>query len=424
MTDFSIYNNNVLDFFEQYTGPKFNFSFYDPPYEINHIGTWDKSGITYNPDLYKGLYEVLLPGAFAISYGHSRTHHRIMIGFEDAGFMLHKTLFAWIYYSGNPQGAANMQRNIDNHFAKQFGGICKCSEEDIKREGVTLHNAYILDENQNKAIPVEVCNHCSKAIRKIVTMVKWSKTTGMKKIGGPGYGNNNTQIIAEDMTPEAAMYKNHTYGLSWSKPMLEPLVVAQKPFDTKTTIEGILKYNTGVVNVREGRATARWPGDIFIAHDASCLQSDGSFDCGEDCLPTQYMKDDPNFNASIPQFQIDQTEELLQVAGNLVFDKKASQAERNAGLTGQNPHSSVKPLSVNEYIAKLFLPPAREAPRNVLVPFSGVGSEMIGLGNAGWDSVTGVEMSTNFCEVARDRIRHYHPHSKVSEHYTYQKVVT
>jgi hypothetical protein len=40
------------------------------------------------------------------------------------------------------------------------------------------------------------------------------------------------------------------------------------------------------------------------------------------------------------------------------------------------------------------LPPEEYAPRRILVPFSGVGSEMIGAALAGWEQIVGIEFDT------------------------------
>jgi site-specific DNA-methyltransferase (adenine-specific) len=57
----------------------------------------------------------------------------------------------------------------------------------------------------------------------------------------------------------------------------------------------------------------------------------------------------------------------------------------------------------------MLLPPPRAdgAPRRILVPFSGSGSEMIGCLLAGWDEVIGVEMSAEYAEIARARRGHW-----------------
>ena len=56
------------------------------------------------------------------------------------------------------------------------------------------------------------------------------------------------------------------------------------------------------------------------------------------------------------------------------------------------------------WLASLLLPPDAYAPRRLLVPFSGAGSEMIGAGLAGWDFVQGIEQSSEYAATAWARL--------------------
>ena len=89
-------------------------------------------------------------------------------------------------------------------------------------------------------------------------------------------------------------------------------------------------------------------------------------------------------------------------ASRFFYCAKASRSERGEG----NTHPTVKPLKLCEYLARLILPPARESPRCLLVPFSGSGSEMIGALRAGWDHVMGIEISEPYCRIAEARLAH------------------
>ena len=73
----------------------------------------------------------------------------------------------------------------------------------------------------------------------------------------------------------------------------------------------------------------------------------------------------------------------------------------------RNPHPTVKPLKLTQWLATLLLPPDVYAPRRLLVPFSGSGSEMIGAHLAGWEIVLGVEMSQEYADIAEARIKHW-----------------
>jgi DNA modification methylase len=77
------------------------------------------------------------------------------------------------------------------------------------------------------------------------------------------------------------------------------------------------------------------------------------------------------------------------------------------GKTRRNDHPTVKPLDLCRYLAALLLPPASVAPRRLLVPFSGSGSEMIGAEQAGWDEVVGIEQNHHYCEIAKLRLEYW-----------------
>ena len=67
----------------------------------------------------------------------------------------------------------------------------------------------------------------------------------------------------------------------------------------------------------------------------------------------------------------------------------------------------MKPLDLCRDLANLILPPPRETPRRLLIPFSGSGSEIIGALMAGWDEVVGIEREDRYVQIAERRIIHW-----------------
>ncbi len=136
-----------------------------------------------------------------------------------------------------------------------------------------------------------------------------------------------------------------------------------------------------------------------------------------------------------------ETEERLSGVDPVRYVPKASRGEKEAGLDGfdpelfgqsggararltsgeseylqghiglnrikavRNPHPTVKPISLCTWLAKLLLPPPGYAPRRILVPFAGTGSEMVGALLAGWDEVVGVEIEERYCQIAEARLQ-------------------
>jgi DNA modification methylase len=125
--------------------------------------------------------------------------------------------------------------------------------------------------------------------------------------------------------------------------------------------------------------------------------------------------------------------ERLNHADSVFYTSKSGGKEREAGLDDlaavtrnrvnsggyendpkwkptqrRNNHPTVKPISLTKYLATLLLPPAAYAPRRILVPFAGSGSEMIGAMLAGWDEVHGCEIGADYARIAAHRLDWWH----------------
>lgn len=74
----------------------------DPPYGLDFMAKdWDHGvpSTTY----WQEMLRVAKPGAYLLSFGGTRTFHRLMVAIEDAGWELRDTLM-WVYASGMPHG--------------------------------------------------------------------------------------------------------------------------------------------------------------------------------------------------------------------------------------------------------------------------------------------------------------------------------
>lgn len=123
----------------------------DPPYGLEFMGKdWDKLWDKRNKDeqdnegvktflragknlsQYKAGFEaqqfhndwateclrVLKPGAYLLSFGGTRTYHRMACGIEDAGFEIRDCIM-WIYGSGFPK-SLNIGKNVLNQVEKEL----------------------------------------------------------------------------------------------------------------------------------------------------------------------------------------------------------------------------------------------------------------------------------------------------------------
>ena len=75
----------------------------DPPYELGYMAKeWDASGVAYNVSMWEEVLRVLKPGGHLLSFGGTRTYHRMACAVQDAGFEIRDQL-QWIYGTGFPK---------------------------------------------------------------------------------------------------------------------------------------------------------------------------------------------------------------------------------------------------------------------------------------------------------------------------------
>ena len=99
--DWELIHGDVVEWAVNYDGPKFHAMITDCPYEYGFMGkSWDGTGVSFNPETWGAMKQHLHPGAFGMTFAGARTPHRIAVAIEDAGFIIHPQIQAWIYGSG------------------------------------------------------------------------------------------------------------------------------------------------------------------------------------------------------------------------------------------------------------------------------------------------------------------------------------
>jgi DNA modification methylase len=63
---------------------------------------WDGTGIERDPDFWKLVYDILLPGGFVFAFSGSRTGHWQACAMEMAGFIMHP-MHGWVFGTGFPK---------------------------------------------------------------------------------------------------------------------------------------------------------------------------------------------------------------------------------------------------------------------------------------------------------------------------------
>lgn len=107
-----VYAGDCLDVLRTFGDASIDAIATDPPYELGFMGKhWDGTGIAYSVELWTECLRVLKPGGHLLSFGGSRTWHRMACAIEDAGFELRDSI-AWLYGSGFPK-SLDVSKAID-----------------------------------------------------------------------------------------------------------------------------------------------------------------------------------------------------------------------------------------------------------------------------------------------------------------------
>ena len=384
---------------------------------------WDGGDIAFRPETWAALGEHLLPGAFGMAFASSRGWHRMACAIEDAGFVIHPSIFLWTYGNGFPKAT-----RIDTQVDKAAG---------VEREILGYeHPADKFDGSHRR-------DH--------------QRFQGIMNGGKPG--QSVLAPITKAATPLAATWAGHRYGLQAMKPAAEPIIVFQKPYEGRP-VDCITETGAGALWIEGGRVGTAGdmnPNDFDdsrrVSPKFSGILNGGAvgeyraspgaipngrwpsnFILGDDAAAEALDRQSGILTSGASRFFY-RVSDALDAAEPVRYCAKASRRERDAGLegmairkaftmsggvcisdgrtaahgkgVGHNSHPTVKPLDLLRYLATLLLPPAEYAPRRILVPFAGVASECIGASLAGWDEVVGIEAEAEYVEIGRARIAHW-----------------
>jgi site-specific DNA-methyltransferase (adenine-specific) len=152
----TILEGNCLDLMQFYDDNEIDAIVTDPPYGLKFMGKeWDH-GIPGIPFWQEAL-RVSKPGAHMLAFGGTRTHHRLMVAIEDAGWEIRDTLM-WVYGSGMNKSNYVLKPAWEPIilFRKPIEGTI---EKNIQKWGTGIFNLnlckipYLSDADKASAIP-------------------------------------------------------------------------------------------------------------------------------------------------------------------------------------------------------------------------------------------------------------------------------
>lgn len=321
----------------------------DPPYELGFMGkSWDSKGVSFQKETWEIIRKSCLSGAPLLSFGGSRTQHRIACAIEDGGWEIRDTLM-WVFAQGWPKGTS-LERVTDDCTWHDYHTSLKPAFEPIVLamnpiDSSFAHNALEhgvaglnigecripVAESSGRPLRVpsdfrsDVEYHPNSLSGRVDGSLKSSKAVGVTTVGR--FASN----FIHDGSDEVLR--------------LFPLSKGQQG-----DVRGTEPSHTGDENTVCYGELSRKP---FTKRD-----DDGS-------------------------------------AARFFFCSKASRSERGSG----NKHVSVKPLDLMEYLCKLVKMPQYNL---ILDPFCGSGTTLLACANLGIRCI-GIDSDEKSCEIAAER---------------------
>lgn len=465
-----IITGDILAFARHYKGPRFHAVLCDPPYHLTSIvkrfgapnaapaqygrdgafarvstgfmgQTWDGGDVAFRSDTWAAIASLLYPGAHLLAFGGTRTYHRLACAIEDAGFEI-RDMVAWLYGSGFPK-SLDVSKAID----KAAGA---------EREVVA---AYQYPDGRRRIDCTQVKGMTLSSGGKAGTPISEPSTDGAKQWEGWGTALKPAwePIIVARKPLEGTVAEN---CLRYGTGALN--IDASRVGTDSTTVNtyaGRGPFGASQVGNEyvSKQVVGRWPANLI--HDGSEEVLAGF----PQNIPLSYRKARTTDVPAGATWSLGRTDHQplgytdSGSAARFFYTAKADTNEREAGLLGQiacaqygkpdtvhdpddgtglttrrhhrlgedglpirdkdgdivyqdcrrNMHPTVKPLSLLQWLATLILPPPLDEPRRILIPFAGVGSEMIGAMQAGWDEIVGVELHRKYTAIAKLRLDYY-----------------
>ena len=148
MTNKIIHGDN-LEVLKTYPENFFHSVVTDPPYGLKFMNKhWDYD--VPKVEFWREVLRVLKPGGYVLSFGGTRTYHRMVVNIEDAGFIIRDQL-QWIYGSGFPKSLnigkaidklqGNERKKIGERFGHDIrgGALMEARDPELKKENNKLN---------------------------------------------------------------------------------------------------------------------------------------------------------------------------------------------------------------------------------------------------------------------------------------------
>lgn len=387
----------------------------DPPYGLEFMGKdWDK-GVP-GPHFWAEMFRICKPGASLLSFGGTRTYHRMACAIEDAGWQIRDCLM-WLYGSGFPK-SHDISKGID----KAKGA----EREVIGRDESKWRDASNYEGNKYSEMrPSDYESKCNITAPATDLSRQWSGWgTALK----PAWEPIIVAMKPLDGTFAANAEKWGVAGINVDGSRIGTEKWERKGGNNTTPFGSDTTWNVSQTPDIDRQGTGRWPANLLLDEEAAAMLDGQS---GDLTSGSQFVrKTGSQFLAHANNMKTNFIGDSGG-ASRFFYVAKADRAERNEGcddieakhratigrvhnrvengvvtnarkaeVPNANIHPTVKPLDLMKYLCNLTRTPTGGI---VLDPFCGSGTTLWAaeFHNRPW---IGIEMNKEYVAIAEARI--------------------
>lgn len=315
----------------------------DPPYGLGFMGKkWD--AMPPGDEVAAAMLRVLKPAHYLLAFGGTRTHHRLMVALENAGFEIRDCLM-WLYGSGFPKGKGQLKPAYE---------------------------------------PIILCRKPGKGVRAL--------------------GIDECRIGTGEDKGEWPITKRRHADVTWTvAPVLTDLSVGRWPANIVIDEEAgaLIDEQSGVSGSRGGRIRSGATGRSGIyGVDARVEVGDPGYGDSGGASRFYYCAKASRSERNAGCEGLEERVYRTGCGGDMPVDDQGRDRDRFKSVA-RNHHPTVKPVALMRWLVRLITPPEGI----VLDPFMGSGTTGVAAVQEGRFFV-GIELDPEYHHIAEARIAH------------------
>ena len=336
--------------------------------------SWDGSGIEYSVELWSEVLRVLKPGGYLLSFGGTRTYHRMACAIEDAGFEI-RDMVEWIYGSGFPK-SLNIGEGWGTALKPAHEPICMARKP--LAEKTVAENVLKYDTG---GINIDGCRVAHDEPEKLTNRTPRTDDNVFSD-NSCGFKKEVNHIASASLQGRFPANLIHDGSDE---------VVREFPQSTSGAMTKPYKYTNN------GYSLGKPTGETKQIHESSQGSAARFFYCAKASKSER--------NNGCEEFEEKKRDEGRK-EGNPGGDNP-----RNRGVKPQhNNHPTVKPIALMRYLCRMVTPKGGI----VLDPFMGSGTTGIAAKLEGFGFI-GIEKEKEYCEIAEARIAAWEEEKEVAD---------